>query len=120
LETMLVKLTAVVKANGQWRKPGESVELPETEARRLIGIEAAKATGAEPPVVPPVNAEVEAMRAELARLQEFERQQLAADAAAKAQAEKEESDRKSAETAVEKGKGKTAAKGDADGSADGK
>ncbi|WP_219930305.1 DUF7210 family protein, partial [Paenibacillus agaridevorans] len=89
---MLVKLTAVVKANGQWRKPGESVELPEAEARRLIGVNAAKATGAEPQAAQSMSEEFEALRAELARLQEFERQQLAAEADAKALAEKEEAD----------------------------
>jgi|GEM_PF-3626196 hypothetical protein len=99
---MLVKLTGVTKVNGQWRQPGESVELPEAEAKRLIGINAAKATGAEPPAISPANEEIDAMRAELARLQEFERQQIAA--AAEAQAEKQEAERKAAEEVAAKAK----------------
>ena len=102
---MLVKLTANVKANGQWHEPGESIDLPDDEAHRLIRIGAATANGAEIAVAVPENTELEAMRAELIRLQEFERHQLAtakaaeeaAEAERKAQAEREEVERKAAE-----------------------
>ncbi|MEK3882421.1 hypothetical protein [Paenibacillus sp. PL2-23] len=117
---MFVKLTAVVKVAGQWQKPGQAVELPDVEAQRLISIHAAVASESEPPDVPPINAEVEAMRAELIRLQEFEQQQLTAEANTKALAEKEEADRKAAEAAAVKGKSKAVVKDDTDGQADGK
>lgn len=118
---MHVKLTALTKVDGQWRQPGETVKLPDTEARRLIGMKAAEVAGAVSPASSPVNTELESMRAELARLQEFERQQLAAaETEAKALAEKEETERKATEAAAAKGKGKAATKDDADGQADSK
>lgn len=106
---MLVKLIGMVKVGGTWRQPGEVVELPVAEAKRLIALGAADATG-EAPAEP--SADQEALLAELARLREFERQQLAAA--------KEEAGRKAAEEAAAKAKGKAGAKGDADGQASGK
>lgn len=100
---MLVKLNTVVKMNGQWRQPGELVEVSAEEAQRLRKIDAASAADG---AVEPIQEDVDAMRAELARLQEFERQQLAASAEAKAEAEQEEAERKAAESAASKGKAK--------------
>lgn len=114
---MLVKLVGIVKAGGNWRKPGEVVELPASEAQRLIALGAAAATG-EAPAEP--SADQEALLAELARLREFERQQLAAAQAAQALAEKEEAERKAAEEAAAKAKTKAGAKGEADGQTNGK
>ncbi|MHA6484472.1 hypothetical protein ACX1C1_21480 [Paenibacillus sp. strain BS8-2] len=117
---MHVKLTALTKVDGQWRQPGETVKLPDTEARRLIRMKAAEAAGAEQLAKPTGKDEIEAMRAEITRLQEFERRQLAAEADANAIAEKEEAERKTAEAAAAKGKGKAGTKDDADGQTDGK
>lgn len=114
---MFVKLTAKVKVGGQWRQPGESIDLPDDEAHRLIRVGAATANGTEAAVATSETAELEAMRAKLARLQEFERQQLAD---AQADEEAAEAERKAAEEAVAKGKGKAGVKGDPDGQADGK
>jgi hypothetical protein len=114
---MFVKLILVAKVNGQWRQPGEVVDLPEAEARRLITINAATATGADSQAAPE-SSDLDAMRAELAELHEFRRQRLEAEA--KAQAEKEEAERKAAEEAAAKAKTKAGAKGEADGQTNGK
>lgn len=106
---MQVKLKSVVKVSGQWRQPGELVEVSVEEAQRLNKIGAASA--ADGASVTAEQDDLAAMRAELARLQEFERQQLAAQA---------EAELKAVEETAAKAKGKAAAKGDADGQANGK
>lgn len=98
---MNVKLKALTKVNGFWRDPGETVTLPEKEAKRLIELNAAVATG-DAPEAPVDSDEVAAMKAELERLKEFERQQLAAAEEAKTLSQKEEADRKAAEVKVKK------------------
>lgn len=115
---MNVTLKALTKVDGQWRKSGETVKLSDAEAKRLISLGAAiTANGAE---VAPAQEDVDAMRAELVRLQEFERQQLAAVLEAKAKAEQEEAEGKAVEETTAKGKGKAGAKGDTDGLANDK
>lgn len=98
---MNVKLQALTKVNGFWRDPGETVTLDDAEAKRLISLGAATATG-DVPDASVESDEVAAMKAELVRLKEFERQQLAAAEAAKALAEKEEADRKAADAKAKK------------------
>lgn len=102
LKVLNVKLNALAKVNGFWRDPGETVQLSDAEAKRLIDMGAAVAATGE--VVAPQrdSDEVAAMKAELERLKEFERQQLAAAKAAKALAEKEEADRKAADAKAKK------------------
>lgn len=114
---MNVKLKALTKVNGFWRDLGETVTLSEKEAKRLIELNAAVATG-DAPEAPVDSDEVTAMRAELERLQEFERQQLAA---AQAKAEQEEAERLALESAAAaKGKAKASIKDEADGQTIGK
>jgi hypothetical protein len=118
MNNLNVKLKAKVKVAGEWKDPGSIVELSNVEARRLLDIGAAEATGAESKAAPE-SEDLDAMRAELTRLQEFERQQLAA-VQAQALAEKEEAERKAAEEAAAKAKTKAGAKGEADGQTNGK
>ncbi|MGI2294172.1 hypothetical protein [Paenibacillus sp. GXUN7292] len=101
---MNVTLKALTKVDGQWRKSGEIIKLSDAEAKRLISMGAAITANGTAAVTE--QDDVEAMRAELARLQEFERQQLAASAEAKAKAEQEEAERKAAEVAAAKAKAK--------------
>lgn len=119
---MNVKLKAKVKVDGDWKGSGDVVELPDKEAHRLIEIGAAESIGNIPTAAQASEAELDALRAEIARLQEFERQQLAAaaEAEAKARIQKEEAERKAVDDAAAKGKEKAGAKGDADGQAAGK
>lgn len=121
---MNIKLKATVKIAGDWKQAGDIAELPDKEALRLIDMGAAQAIDAPPVADKPDNSELEAMKAELARLQEFERQQLAAAAKAaaeaEAQADREEADRKAVEEAAAKNKAKASVKDDASGQADGK
>ena len=98
---MNVKLKALTKVNGFWRDPGETVTLDDAEAKRLISLGAATATG-DAPEAPVDSDEVAAMKAELERLKEIERQQLAAAEEAKALAQKEEAERKAAEAKAKK------------------
>lgn len=99
---MKVKLNTVTKVNGVWRQPGQIAELPDEEAKRLIGLSAAVAVSGEEATPQGESDEVAAMRAELERLREIEQKQLAAEAEAKAEAEKEEADRKAAEAKAKK------------------
>jgi len=98
---MNVKLKAMTKVDGFWRNPGETVQLSVAEAKRLIDLGAAIVTG-DAPEAPVDSDEVAAMKAELERLKEFERQQLAAAEEAKALAQKEEAERKAAEAKAKK------------------
>lgn len=99
---MNVKLKALTKVNGFWREPGETVQLSVVEAERLINMGAAVAVSGEEIAPQGDSDEVAAMKAELERLKEFERQQLAAEAEANALAQKEEADRKAAEAKAKK------------------
>lgn len=116
---MRVKVTGVVKYAGKWRRPGDVLDdVPEDIAKQMVvqdtGEIISVAPNAEKANVPPPD-ELDALRRELARLQEFERQTLAAAEAAaeaerKALAAAEEAERNAVEEAAGKGKAKPAPK----------
>jgi len=99
---MNVTLKALTKVNGFWRDPGDTVQLSDTEAKRLIDMGAAIVASGEAIAPQGDSDEVAAMKAELERLKEVEHQHLAAAEEAKALAQKEEADRKAAEAKVKK------------------
>lgn len=83
---MKIRVTGVIKYAGDWRRAGDILdEVPEHVGRKMVAQGVGTELESDPAGAPlPAAGEVEELRQELARLQEFERQQLAKEEAEQA------------------------------------